>query len=122
MGKDWKQGNLEHGKELCSSSSPTRCSRTKPADKNEKNREKKKLRKPGCHKPTPLRKILSSRFGCSGNHCKLTVLRKLVASRTYSYCILFHGSIQYIFAERVYSTRFTILTERFPLKHHILPC
>ena len=58
--------------------------------KSEKNCEKKKLRKPGCHKPTPLRKISSSRFGCSGNHRKLTVLRKLIASRTSSsYCILF---------------------------------
>ena len=37
------KGQLEHGKELCSSSSPTRCSRT-TSGKNEKNREKK-LRK-----------------------------------------------------------------------------
>src|SRR3954469_23834837 len=43
LARDWEQGALEHGKEICSSSSPTRCSRTKPADKNEKNREKKKL-------------------------------------------------------------------------------
>ena len=43
------QGALEHGKEICSSSSPTRCSRTKTADKNEKTAKKKKLRKPGCH-------------------------------------------------------------------------
>ena len=49
-GKGWEQGALEHGKKICSSSSPTRCSKTNPADKNEKSREKKKLRKPGCHK------------------------------------------------------------------------
>jgi len=45
IGKGWEQGALEHGKEICSSSSPTRCSRTKPADKNEKNREKEKAAK-----------------------------------------------------------------------------
>src|SRR3954466_9440281 len=49
------QGHLSMEKEICSSSSPTRCSRTKPADKNEKTAKKKKLRKPGCPKPTPLR-------------------------------------------------------------------
>src|ERR1043165_232583 len=52
-GRGWDQGALEHGKELCSSSSPTRCSRTKPADKNEKTAKKKKLRKPGCHNVQP---------------------------------------------------------------------
>src|SRR4051812_48375499 len=80
-GKGGEPGALEHGKRICSSSSPTRCSRTKPGDKNEKNREKEKLQKPGCHKPTPLRKISSSRFGCSGNHCELTVLRNLLHLR-----------------------------------------
>src|SRR3954463_12719232 len=54
IAKGWEQGALEHGKEICSSSSPTRCSKTKPADKREENREKKKLRKPGCHiRPPP---------------------------------------------------------------------
>src|ERR1041384_8100752 len=53
--KGWNQGSLEHGKKLCSSSSPTRCSRTKTATKTRKTEKKKKLRKPGCHKPTPLR-------------------------------------------------------------------
>src|SRR3954463_1778408 len=56
IGTSWKQGALEHGQEICSSSSPTRCSRTKPADKNEKTAKKKKLRKLGCPKPTPLEK------------------------------------------------------------------
>ena len=44
-GKGWEQGALEHGNEICSSSSPTRCSKTKLADKNEKNREKEKAAK-----------------------------------------------------------------------------
>ena len=49
IGKGWDQGVLEHGKEICSSSSPTRCSRTKTATKTRKTEKKKKLRKPGCH-------------------------------------------------------------------------
>src|SRR3954465_11072250 len=49
------QGHLSMEKEICSSSSPTRCSRTKPADKTRKTAKKKRRRKPGCHKPTPLR-------------------------------------------------------------------
>ena len=42
-----------------------------------------------CHKPIPLRKISSSRFGCSGNHHKLTVLRNFTASQISCHCILF---------------------------------
>src|ERR1043165_5175473 len=57
--KGWEQGSLEHGKRICSSSSPTRCSRTKTAAKTRKTKKKKKLRKQGCHKPTPLRINLS---------------------------------------------------------------
>src|SRR3954468_13765559 len=49
------KGHLSMEKEICSSSSPTRCSRTKPAAKTRKIEKSKKLRKPGCHKPTPLR-------------------------------------------------------------------
>src|SRR3954466_7824919 len=49
------KGHLSMEKEICSSSSPTRCSRTKPAAKTRKTAKKKKLRKPGCHKPTPIR-------------------------------------------------------------------
>src|SRR3954465_8577433 len=43
--KDWEPGALEHGKEICSSSSPTRCSRTKTAAKTRKPKKKNKLRK-----------------------------------------------------------------------------
>src|SRR3954463_14029984 len=49
------KGHLSMEKEICSSSSPTRCSRTKTAAKTKKIEKSKKLRKPGCHKPTPLR-------------------------------------------------------------------
>ena len=49
IGKGWDQGSLEHEKEICSSSSPTRCSKTKTAAKTRKTAKKKKLRKPGCH-------------------------------------------------------------------------
>src|SRR3954467_12720366 len=49
IGMDWDQGALRHVKKICSISSTTRCSETKPADKNEKTAKKKKLRKPGCH-------------------------------------------------------------------------
>ena len=49
FGKGWDQGPLEHEKEICSSLSPTRCSRTKTATKTRKTAKKRKLRKPGCH-------------------------------------------------------------------------
>jgi len=55
-GKDWKQGALEHGNEICSSSSPTRCSRTKQAGKNAKNREKKSCENQGVTNLPPLEK------------------------------------------------------------------
>src|SRR4051812_16086022 len=48
IGKGWEQGVLEHVNIICSISSPTRCSRTKPAAKTRKTAKKKKLRKPGC--------------------------------------------------------------------------
>src|SRR4051812_32875566 len=38
---------------------------------------KEKAAKTRVSQTYPLRKISSSRSGCSGNHCKLTVLRKL---------------------------------------------
>src|SRR3954467_7526649 len=49
------KGHLSMEKEYAQVQSPTRCSRTKTAAKTGKTEKKKKLRKPGCHKPTPLR-------------------------------------------------------------------
>src|SRR3954464_7224749 len=84
-GRAWIQGLLEHGKEICSSFKSNEVikikSNRKSRNKSEKFSKKRKFQNPGCHRPTPLRKISSSRFGCSGNHHKLTVLRKLVASQ-----------------------------------------
>ena len=41
-GKGWEQGALEHGKEICSSSSPNRCSRNQTSgQKREKPRKEK---------------------------------------------------------------------------------
>ena len=57
--------------------------------KMRKTEERKSCENQGVTNLPPLEKISSSRFGCSGNHRKLTILRKLVASRTSSYCILF---------------------------------
>src|SRR4051812_24601379 len=41
IGKGWEQGSLEHGKKIWSSSSPTRCSRTKTTAKTRKTEKKK---------------------------------------------------------------------------------
>ena len=49
------KGHLSMEKKYAQVQSPTRCSRTKTAAKTRKTVKKKKLRKPGCHKPTPLR-------------------------------------------------------------------
>src|SRR3954471_5017416 len=72
--------------------------------------EKRKFRNPGCHRPTPLRKISSSRLGCSGNHRKLTVLRKLVASRVSFLPPIVLRVASNIYAEGVYFTRFVDLS------------
>src|SRR4051812_7521073 len=40
-GKGWEQGSLEHGKEICSSSSPTRCSKPNRRTKTRKRRKEK---------------------------------------------------------------------------------
>src|SRR4051812_9359336 len=83
--------------------------------KNEKNRKKKRLRKPGCHKPTPLRINLvldiwllrepsqtyrPSATCCFSDFFFLLHIVPTVASNIY---------------EGVYFTRFTILTEMFSL-------
>src|SRR3954466_2590385 len=49
------QGHLSMEKKYAQVQSPTRCSRTKTAAKTRQIEKSKKLRKPGCHKPTPLR-------------------------------------------------------------------
>ena len=49
------KGHLIMERKYAQVQSPTRCSRTKPEAKTRKTEKKKKLRKPGCHKPTPLR-------------------------------------------------------------------
>jgi hypothetical protein len=46
-------------------------SKTRP-----KLKRKRKWAKPVCHKPTPLKEILSSRFGCSGVNHEYPHLRK----------------------------------------------
>ena len=79
------QGPLEQGKKICSSSKSKELLQIKPTGKSRNKPEKQKSQNPGCHKPTPLRKISSSRFGCSGNHWKHTVLRNPVVSRVSSF-------------------------------------
>src|SRR3954468_15750502 len=120
IGKGWEPGALEHGKEICSSSSPTRCSRTKTAAKTRKIEKSKKLRKPGCHKPTPLRINLvleiwllrepsqtyrPSETCCFSDFPFLRHTVPMVASNIY---------------EGVYFTRSTVLTECSLSIHHIL--
>src|SRR3954470_24709954 len=101
MGEAWNQGPLEHGKKICSSFKSNEVikikSNRKSRNKSEKFSKKRRFRNPGCYRPTPLRKISSSRFGCSGNHRKLTSLQKLAASQIFlltAYCS--HSSIHYI--------------------------
>ena len=122
IGKGWEQGSLEHGKKICSSSSPTRCSRTKPAAKTRKTTKKKKLRKPGCHKPTPLRINL---------FLEIWLLRE--PSQTYrpsqtccfsDFFFLLHivPTVASNIFEGVYFTRSTVLTEYSLLIHHLPSC
>src|SRR3954470_19948284 len=86
-------------------------SNRKSRNKSEKFSKKKSSEIQGVTNLPPLEKISSSRFGCSGNHRKLTVLRKLVASRI---SFLPHTvpivAIQHISAEGVYFTRSVDLT------------
>ena len=116
------KGHLSMEKKICSSSSPTRCSRTKPAAKTRKPRKKKKLRKPGCHKPTPLRINLV---------LEIWLLRE--PSQTYrpsatccfsDFFILLHivPTVASNIFEGVYFTRSTVLTKCSLLIHHVLSC
>src|SRR4051812_14560105 len=125
-GKGLDQGSLEHGKKICSSFKSNEVikikSDRKSRNKSEKFSKKRKFQNPGCYKPTPLRKISSSRFGCSGNHRKLTVLQKLAASRI---SFLPHNVpivASNICAKGVYFTRFVALTDCSSLIPHILSC
>src|SRR3954451_15375240 len=93
MGKAWIQGLLEHGKEICSSFKSNEVikikSNRKSRNKSAKFSKKESSEIQGVTNLPPLEKISSSRFGCSGNHCKLTVLRQLAASRIFfltAYC------------------------------------
>src|ERR1044072_2801205 len=85
-----------------------------------KTEKKKKLRKPGFHKPTPLRTNLV---------LEIWLLRE--PSQTYrpsetccflDFFILLHivPTVASNIFEGVYFTRSTVLTECFPLIHHIL--
>src|SRR3954464_7793192 len=84
-GKGLDQGPLEHGKEICSSFKSNEVikikSNRKSRNKSEKFSKKESSEIQGVTNLPPLEKISSSRFGCSGNHHKLTVLRQLAASQ-----------------------------------------
>src|SRR3954464_3516681 len=85
IGKAWIQGSLEHGKKICSSFKSNEVikikSNHKSRNKSEKFSKKESSEIQGVTNLPPLEKISSSRFGCSGNHHKLTVLRKFAASQ-----------------------------------------
>ena len=85
----WKglgnQGLLEQGTKICSSFKSNELLKTqsngKSRNKSAKFLEKESSKIQGVTNLPPLEKISSSRFGCSGNHCKHTVLRKLISFR-----------------------------------------
>src|SRR3954469_24483722 len=89
--------------------------------KREKSRKKKRLRKPGCHKPTPLRINLV---------LKIWLLRE--PSQTYrpsetccfSNFFLLHivPTVASHIYEGVYFTRSTVLSDCSLLIHHIFSC
>jgi hypothetical protein len=58
--KIWTLGNK--AKRACKNSEEVKFRNSK-----EIQMQSLESQKPGCHKPTPLREISSSRFGCSGN-------------------------------------------------------
>src|SRR4051812_10111020 len=94
----------------------------KQRQKREKSKKTKKLRKPGCHKPTPLRINLvleiwllrepSQTYRPSATCCFSDFFFLLHIVRTVASNIF----------EGVHSTRSTVLTECSPLIHHILSC
>src|SRR4051812_19262099 len=74
--------------------------------------EKKKLRKPGCHKPTPLRKKYCPRdLVAQGTIANLPSLGNLLLLGFLLTAYCSHGGIQYISGEGVYFTQFAVLTE-----------
>src|SRR4051812_46887545 len=114
------KGHLSMKKKYAQVQSPTRCSRTKTAAKTRKIEKTKKLRKPGCHKPTPLRINLvleiwllrepsqiyrPSATCCFSEFFFLLHIVPTVASNTY---------------EGVYFTRSTVMTECSLMIHHLL--
>ena len=66
--------------------------RTTPKRKTEqkpnKSKEKEKGQNPGCYKPSPLKEISSSRFGCSGNKYDLRTPFPTRVSISFIYCSL----------------------------------
>src|SRR3954468_19833407 len=116
------KGRLSMKKKYAQVQSPTRCSRTKTAAKTRKNEKTKKLRKPGCHKPTPLRINLV---------LEIWLLRE--PSQTYrpsetccfsDFFFLLHivPTVASNLFDGVYFTWSTVLTKCSPLIHHILSC
>src|SRR3954467_6621278 len=55
ISKGWEQGSLEHGKRNMLKFKSNEVLENQTSGKNEKTAKKKRRRKPGCHKPTPLR-------------------------------------------------------------------
>src|SRR3954466_5701065 len=84
-GKGLDQGLLEHGNEICSSFKSNEVieikSSRKSRNKSARFSKKESSEIQGVTNLPPLEKISSSRFGCSGNHRKLTALRQLAAPR-----------------------------------------
>src|ERR1043165_7437435 len=118
----WDQGHLNVEKEFAQVQVQSRCSETKPTGKNEKTAKKKKLRKPGCHKPTPLRINLV---------LEIWLLRE--PSQTYrpsatccfsDFFILLHivPTVASNICEGVYFTRFTVLIEGSFLIYPLFSC
>src|SRR3954470_12442724 len=97
-------------------------SNRKSRNKSEKFSKKESSEIQGVTNLPPLEKISSSRFGCSGNHRKLTVLRKLAASLISFLPHTVPRVVSNISAEGVFFTRYVALTESSSLISHILSC
>src|ERR1043165_5439404 len=109
------KGHLSMEKKYAQVQSPTRCSRNKPARKTEK---KKKVRKPGCHKPTPLRINLVLEIWLLREPSQ--TYRPSATCRFSDFFYLLHivPTVASNICEGVYFTRSMVLTECFPLIHH----
>ena len=71
-------------------SRPQSHEKRKLRQKPRKNKRKRKGQKSGCDKPSPLKEISSSRFGCSRNKYEYTDLRKPFPTRvSFFLCWLF---------------------------------